>query len=78
MYFDNRLWDLIVTHTNENTARKVNRENRKENLEPVSLDEMKAFIALSMYMRLVRLPRISDYYIKTVLISNSSFWKNYD
>ena len=78
MYFDNRLWDLIVTHTNENTARKVNRENRKENLEPVSRDEMKVFIALSMYMRLVRLPRISDYYIKTVLISNSSFWKNYD
>ena len=50
IYFANRPWDLIVTRTNEIAAENVRRENHKENWNPVSRDEMKAFIPLSMYI----------------------------
>ena len=55
-FFTNEVWDLLVTETNRYAALNISSASRPRPWQPVTNEEMKAFIGILMAMGILRLP----------------------
>ena len=72
--FTDDIWDMIVTETNryhdQQAASEPNKHKRK--WDPVTKDEMKAFIGITIHMGIVKLPRMAMYWSTDNLVHQGS------
>lgn len=66
---------VMVDETNRNAAQvlakiRLNRSSRLRKWKPTNVDEMKKFLGLLLYMGLVPMPRLTDYWSRQVLYRN--------
>ena len=72
--FTDDIWDIIVTETNkchdQQAASEPNKHQRK--WDPVTKDEMEAFIGIMIHMGNVKLPRMAIYWSTDNLVHQES------
>lgn len=76
LFLTDEVINLMVTETNRTahqtiSARRLSRRSRLRDWVPTTAAEMKKFLGLLLYMGLVSLPRISDYWSSSTLYKNS-------
>ena len=69
VFFDEDVWKFLVEHTNQYaTAYLANKVLKKRSLyinwKPVTVNEMKAFVAMILNMGIIQLPDLKDYWRK--------------
>lgn len=67
LLFDEGMWEVLVLETNRYATNRINSGNlaphsRLQKWTPVTIDEMKVFMAVTLAMGLVRKPDITDYF----------------
>lgn len=74
-YLDSDIIGKMVTETNQNATQflfkiRLNRSNRLRKWRPTNPEEMKKLLGLLLYMGLVPMPRLSNYWSKSSLYRN--------
>ena len=80
VFFDEDVWKFLVEHTNQYaTAYLANKVLKKRSLyinwKPVTVNEMKAFVAMILNMGIIQLPDLKDYRRKDETL-NLPFFRN--
>ncbi|XP_048587830.1 piggyBac transposable element-derived protein 4 [Nematostella vectensis] len=74
LFFDQEVWDCLVTMTNLNAERKGAKGTSGGQWKPITQDEMKAFFGLNIAMGIVKLPEAKMYWQKKIwLLTVPSF-----
>lgn len=73
LFFDNNVWNLILTMTNLNAQRKRAAGTDGGSWKDVTLEELKAFFGLNIAMGIVKLPEAQTYWQKKWLTNVPSF-----
>lgn len=73
LFFDQNVWNLLVTMTNLNAQRKRATGNDGGAWKDVTLEEMKAFFGLNIAMGIVKLPECKMYWQQKWLTNVPSF-----
>lgn len=74
-YVNDEILTTMVTETNRNAAQvissiRMNRSSRLRKWRPTDPEEMKKFLGLLLYMGLVPMPKLSDYWSRSLLYRN--------
>lgn len=75
-FMDDALLDIIVNETNANADKvilssRLVRKSRLNEWTPTDREEMKKFLAIVLFMGLVKYPKISDYWSQKLIFSNN-------
>lgn len=73
---DDEIFELLVRETNRNAEQQKNnkihtRHARIQRWKPTNKEEMRKFLAIILYMGLVKYPKIADYWNQSILYKNA-------